>query len=301
LNAFYDVDKKLKEVSAYADAQVSGAQKQIDTLQAQLEAENAQYSVLVSQLSAQQAALSALNGQTQTLASIQAQIAKLKTEINITIDGKNVASSTVGSAQGDYDDAKDKVDQTKPTAGIYGSKYATEYDLLLAKAKALNRGENLADHQTAGGWTVSSVRSEIYNMGLSSVKEWYDRYGKAEGFERGGLAIPGGPKMFGERGIEYGDVEQPTRIYDATKTRLMLEGGHEYAQEAYKGMAEFSRMLAQASGARRRKKEETAALQQRAPVMLKAMLTSVVKNTKDARDFLEEFEETCLPPQRVNA
>ena len=305
LNAFYDVDKKLKEVSAYADAQVSGAQKQIDTLQAQLEAENAQYSVLVSQLSAQQAALSALNGQTQTLASIQAQIAKLKTEINITIDGKNVASSTVGNAQGDYDDAKDHVDQTKPTAGIYGSKYATEYDLLLAKAKALNRGENLADHQTAGGWTVSSVRSEIYNMGLSSVKEWYDRYGKAEGFERGGLAIPGGPKMFGERGIEYGDVEQPTRIYDATKTRLMLEGGHEYAQEAYKGMAEFSRMLAQASGARGDgNKEETAALRKEVRElrgMLKAMLTSVVKNTKDARDFLEEFEETCLPPQRVNA
>ena len=305
LNAFYDVDKKLKEVSAYADAQVSDAQKQIDTLQAQLEAENAQYSVLVSQLSAQQAALSALNGQTQTLASIQAQIAKLKTEINITIDGKNVASSTVGSAQGDYDDAKDKVEQTKPTAGIYGSKYATEYDLLLAKAKALNRGENLADHQTAGGWTVSSVRSEIYNMGLSSVKEWYDRYGKAEGFERGGLAIPGGPKMFGERGIEYGDVEQPTRIYDATKTRLMLEGGHEYAQEAYKGMAEFSRMLARASGARGDgNKEETAALRKEVRElrgMLKAMLTSVVKNTKDARDFLEEFEETGLPPQRVNA
>ena len=305
LDAFYDVDKKLKEVSAYADAQVSDAQKQIDTLQAQLEAENAQYSILVSQLSAQQAALSALNGQTQTLASIQAQIAKLKTEINITIDGKNVASSTVGNAQGDYDDAKDHVDQTKPTAGIYGSKYATEYDLLLAKAKALNRGENLADHQTAGGWTVSSVRSEIYNMGLSSVKEWYDRYGKAEGFERGGLAIPGGPKMFGERGIEYGDVEQPTRIYDATKTRLMLEGGHEYAQEAYKGMAEFSRMLARASGARGDgNKEETAALRKEVRElrgMLKAMLTSVVKNTKDARDFLEEFEETGLPPQRVNA
>ena len=305
LDAFYDVDKKLKEVSAYADAQVSDAQKQIDTLQAQLEAENAQYSILVSQLSAQQAALSALNGQTQTLASIQAQIAKLKTEINITIDGKNVASSTVGNAQGDYDDAKDHVDQTKPTAGIYGSKYATEYDLLLAKAKALNRGENLADHQTAGGWTVSSVRSEIYNMGLPSVKEWYDRYGKAEGFERGGLAIPGGPKMFGERGIEYGDVEQPTRIYDATKTRLMLEGGHEYAQEAYKGMAEFSRMLARASGARGDgNKEETAALRKEVRElrgMLKAMLTSVVKNTKDARDFLEEFEETGLPPQRVNA
>ena len=305
LNAFYDVDKKLKEVSAYADAQVSDAQKQIDTLQAQLEAENAQYSILVSQLSAQQAALSALNGQTQTLASIQAQIAKLKTEINITIDGKNVASSTVGNAQGDYDDAKDKVEQTKPSVGIYGSKYATEYDLLLAKAKALNRGENLADHQTAGGWTVSSVRSEIYNMGLSSVKEWYELWGKIEGFAKGGLAIPGGPKMFGERGIEYGDVLQPTRIYDATKTRLMLEGGHEYAQEAYKGMAEFSRMLARASGARGDgNKEETAALRKEVRElrgMLKAMLTSVVKNTKDARDFLEEFEETGLPPQRVNA
>ena len=300
LDAFYDVDKKLKEVSAYADAQVSDAQKQIDTLQAQLEAENAQYSILVSQLSAQQAALSALNGQTQTLASIQAQIAKLKTEINITIDGKNVASSTVGNAQGDYDDAKDHVDQTKPVVGIYGSKYLTEYDLLVAKVASLNATK--VDGRT--DWTVADARKSMLDW-YGSIEGWYKDAGKREGFERGGLATPGGPKMFGERGIEYGDVEQPTRIYDATKTRLMLEGGHEYAQEAYKGMSEFSRMLARTSGARGDgNKEETAALRKEVRElrgMLKAMLTSVVKNTKDVRDFLEEFEETGLPPQRVNA
>ena len=305
LDAFYDVDKKLKEVSAYADAQVSDAQKQIDTLQAQLEAENAQYSVLVAQLSAQQAALSALNGQTQTLASIQAQIAKLKTEINITIDGKNVASSTVGNAQGDYDDAKDHVDQTKPVVGIYGSKYLTEYDLLVAKVASLNRGEFVNADADTRDWTVAKARQAMIGE-YGSVKNWYLQIGKpVEGFERGGLATPGGPKMFGERGIEYGDVEQPTRIYDATKTRLMLEGGHEYAREAYKGMAEFSRMLARTSGVRGDgNKEETAALRREVRElrgMLKSMLTSVVKNTKDARDFLEEFEESGLPPQRVNA
>ena len=300
LNAFYDVDKKLKEVSAYADAQVSDAQKQIDTLQAQLEAENAQYSILVSQLSAQQAALSALNGQTQTLASIQAQIAKLKTEINITIDGKNMASSTVGNAQGDYDDAKDHVDQTKPVVGIYGSKYLTEYDLLVAKVASLNATK--VDGRT--DWTVADARKSMIEW-YGSIEGWYKDAGKREGFELGGLATPGGPKMFGERKIEYGDVEQPTRIYDATKTRLMLEDGHEYAREAYKGMSEFSRMLARTSGARGDgNKEETAALRKEVRElrgMLKAMLTSVVKNTKDARDFLEEFEETGLPPQRVNA
>ena len=305
LNAFYDVDKKLKEVSAYADAQVSDAQKQIDTLQAQLEAENAQYSILVSQLSAQQAALSALNGQTQTLASIQAQIAKLKTEINITIDGKNVASSTVDNAQGDYDDAKDHVDQTKPVVGIYGSKYLTEYDLLVAKVASLNRGEFVNADADPRDWTVAKARQAMIGE-YGSVKNWYLQIGgPVEGFERGGFATPGGSKMFGERGIEYGDVEQPTRIYDATKTRLMLEGGHEYAREAYKGMAEFSRMLARTSGVRGDgNKEETAALRREVRElrgMLKSMLTSVVKNTKDARDFLEEFEESGLPPQRVNA
>ncbi len=305
LNAFYDVDKKLKEVSAYADAQVSDAQKQIDTLQAQLEAENAQYSILVSQLSAQQAALSALNGQTQTLASIQAQIAKLKTEINITIDGKNVASSTVDNAQGDYDDAKDHVDQTKPVVGIYGSKYLTEYDLLVAKVASLNRGEFVNADADTRDWTVAKARQAMIGE-YGSVKNWYLQIGgPVEGFERGGFATPGGSKMFGERGIEYGDVEQPTRIYDATKTRLMLEGGHEYAREAYKGMAEFSRMLARTSGVRGDgNKEETAALRREVRElrgMLKSMLTSVVKNTKDARDFLEEFEESGLPPQRVNA
>ena len=305
LDAFYDVDKKLKEVSAYADAQVSDAQKQIDTLQAQLEAENAQYSILVSQLSAQQAALSALNGQTQTLASIQAQIAKLKTEINITIDGKNVASSTVDNAQGDYDDAKDHVDQTKPVVGIYGSKYLTEYDLLVAKVASLNRGEFVNADADTRDWTVAKARQAMIGE-YGSVKNWYLQIGgPVEGFERGGFATPGGSKMFGERGIEYGDVEQPTRIYDATKTRLMLEGGHEYAREAYKGMAEFSRMLARTSGVRGDgNKEETAALRREVRElrgMLKSMLTSVVKNTKDARDFLEEFEESGLPPQRVNA
>ena len=306
LNAFYDVDKKLKEVSSLADSQVSDAQKQIDTLQAQLDAENAQYSILVSQLEAQQGALAALSGQNQTLASIRQQIANLKTQINITVEGQKTASTVVDNAQKDYDSAKDQVEQTKPKVGIYGSKYATEYDLLRAKVTSLNRGEYVdpAFGIPAGGWNVSNARQAMIKQS-GSVAAWYREYGKAEGFERGGLALPGGFKMFGERGIEYGDVEQPTRIYDATKTRLMLEGGHEYAREAYKGMAEFSRMLARTSGARSDgNKGETAALRKEVRelrVMLKAMLTSVVKNTKDARDFLEEFDETGLPQQRVNA
>ena len=305
LDAFYDLDKKLKEVSTIADSQVSDAQKEITTLQAQLDAENAQYSILVSQLEAQQGALAALSGQNQTLASIRQQIANLKTQINITVEGQKTASTVVDNAQKDYDSAKDQVEQTKPKVGIYGSKYATEYDLLLAKASAMTANKTLNEWQGTGyNWTVADVRKEIAKYGMT-VRSWYENYGKAEGFERGGLALPGGFKMFGERGIEYGDVEQPTRIYDAAKTRLMLEGGHEYAREAYNGMVEFSRMLARSSGARGDgNKEETAALRREVRelrVMLKAMLTSVVKNTKDARDFLEEFDETGLPQQRVNA
>ena len=304
LDAFYDVDKKLKEVSAYADAQVSDAQKQIDTLQAQLEAENAQYSILVSQLSAQQAALSALNGQTQTLASIQAQIAKLKTEINITIDGKNVASSTVGNAQGDYDDAKDHVDQNKPVVGIYGSKYLTEYDLLVAKVASLNRGEFVNADADTRDWTVAKARQAMIGE-YGSVKNWYLQISKpVEGFERGALQRPAAPKMFGERGSSTATSSSPRASMTPRRRGSCLKAGTSTPGSLHKGMAEFSRMLARTSGGvvtKQGRNRRAAEGSPGAAGMLKSMLTSVVKNTKDARDFLEEFEESGLPPQRVNA
>ena len=306
LDAFYDVDKKLKDVSAIADAQVSDAQKQITTLQAQLDAENAQYSILVSQLSAQQAALSALNGQNQTLAGIQQQIANLKTQINITIDGVKSSSSTVGNAQGDYDHAKEDVEQNKPKVGIYGSKYATEYELLLAKVASLNRGEYLDPSFgiPAGSWTIARARQAMIGES-GSVGAWYREYGKAEGFEHGGLATPGGGKFFGERGIEWGDVAQPTRIYDAQKTMLMQENAFTYARDAYTGMMNASRLFAAPAVGVVNGGNRDVLLGLRKDVqdlhgMLKTLLTSISKNTKDARDFLEEFDELGIA-ERVNA
>lgn len=203
LNAFYDVDKKLKEVSSLADSQVSDAQKQIDTLQAQLDAENAQYSILVSQLEAQQGALAALSGQNQTLASIRQQIANLKTQINITVEGQKTASTVVDNAQKDYDSAKDQVEQTKPKVGIYGSKYATEYDLMLAKVASLNRGEYVDPTFgiTAGGWTITNARQAMIDV-YGSVSEWYKNAGKAEGFATGGLTPTDEPFWVGEEGPE---------------------------------------------------------------------------------------------------
>ena len=221
LDAFYDVDKKLKEVSSLADSQVSDAQKQIDTLQAQLDAENAQYSILVSQLEAQQGALAALSGQNQTLASIQQQIANLKTQINITVDGQKTASTVVDNAQKDYDSAKDQVEQTKPSAGIYGSKYATQYDLMLAKVASLNRGEYVDPTFgiTAGGWTITNARQAMIDV-YGSVPEWYKNAGKIEGFAKGGLASGWG--IAGEYGPELIDFSTPGRVYTAEQTRQIL-------------------------------------------------------------------------------
>uniref|UniRef100_UPI003AB5FCCE hypothetical protein n=1 Tax=Alistipes communis TaxID=2585118 RepID=UPI003AB5FCCE len=260
LDAFYDVDKKLKEVGALANSQASDAQKQLTTLQAQLDAENAQYSVLVSQLEAQQAALSALSGQNQTLAGIQSQIANLKTQINITVQGQQSASTVVDNAQKDYDHAKDQVEQTKPGGtgtptnpggtdtptnpytGVYGSKYPSDHALCQAKADAMNADKVPNDITPGKPWTAIDIMVAIYRNKMTT-RQWYEKHGKDEGFARGGLAMPGGGKFFGEEGIEYGDVARPTRVYDAQKTLLMQENAYDFARDAYEGMAEMSRLL----------------------------------------------------------
>lgn len=61
---------------------------------------------------------------------------------------------------------------------MYGSKYNTEMDLLIAKVGQLN--------QTAEGgktnWTVSDVQKAIKDAGFSGTGDWYNNYGVQEGF-----------------------------------------------------------------------------------------------------------------------
>ena len=203
LDAFYGVDKKLKDVSGIADKQVSAADRQLAVLGSQLSVQEAQYGVLSAQLSA-------LGSQNSTLASIDAQIAGLKGVL-----------SGLDSAKGDYQSALDKVNGIKPNTGVYGSNYLTEYDLLVAKVASLNRGEYIDPNFgiPAGGWTIANARQAMLDT-YGSVTEWYKNAGKIEGFAKGGLASGWG--IAGEYGPELIDFSTPGRVYTAEQTRQIL-------------------------------------------------------------------------------
>lgn len=203
LDAFYGVDKKLKDVSGIASKQVSAADRQLAALGSQLSVQEAQYGVLSAQLSA-------LGSQNATLASINAQIAGLKG-----------ALSGLDSAKGNYQSALDKVNEIKPNTGIYGSNYLTEYDLLSAKVASLNRGEYIDPSFgiPAGGWTIANARQAMIDT-FGSVPEWYKNAGKLEGFAKGGLASGWG--IAGEYGPELIDFSTPGRVYTAEQTRQIL-------------------------------------------------------------------------------
>ena len=203
LDAFYGVDKKLKDVSGIADKQVSAADRQLAVLGSQLSVQEAQYGVLSAQLSA-------LGSQNSTLASIDAQIAGLKGVL-----------SGLDSAKGDYQSALDKVNEIKPNTGVYGSNYLTEYDLMAAKVASLNRGEYIDPNFgiPAGGWTIANARQAMLDT-YGSVPEWYKNAGKIEGFAKGGLASGWG--IAGEYGPELIDFSTPGRVYTAEQTRQIL-------------------------------------------------------------------------------
>ena len=197
LDAFYGVDKKLKDVSWIADKQVSAADRQLAVLGSQLSVQEAQYGVLSAQLSA-------LGSQNATLASIDAQIS-----------GLEGALSGLDSAKNGYQSALDKVNGIKPNTGVYGSNYLTEYDLLVAKVASLNATN--VDGRT--DWTVADARKSMIDT-YGSVPEWYKNAGKIEGFAKGGLASGWG--IAGEYGPELIDFSTPGRVYTAEQTRQIL-------------------------------------------------------------------------------
>ena len=73
--------------------------------------------------------------------------------------------------------------------------------ILQNKADALNRGETLSPGQVAGGWTADKVADAIKAEGMT-IEEWYDRFGKLEGFASGGITPVNRPFWVGENGPE---------------------------------------------------------------------------------------------------
>lgn len=103
------------------------------------------------------------------------------------------------------------------SGGVSGGGSAWD-SILQEKADALNRGETLSPGQTAGGWTADKVLDQIHQDGMT-IEEWYDRFGKPEGFASGGITPVGKPFWVGENGPElmmsprqYGVLSNPASM-----------------------------------------------------------------------------------------
>ena len=83
--------------------------------------------------------------------------------------------------------SKELIEAAKNTGVVINSiedlhKITDAYDRLLAqKADNLNASMYTTAKVAAGGWTSDLVRQEILSRGMT-VKEWYDKYGKSEGY-----------------------------------------------------------------------------------------------------------------------
>lgn len=168
---FWNVEQKLKDAESVAGKQLSEAQKN--------------YNALESQLKTQQSMLDALGLNNSSLDAINAQIVTVGQQLAEALGNLNIAQSNPNyggtTSSGGYVSWQDK--------------------LLQEKADALNAGQTLAPGQTAGGWTPDRVLDAIKENGMT-VSEWYEKFGKAEGFASGGITPRNKPFWVGEEGPE---------------------------------------------------------------------------------------------------
>ena len=192
MDAFYEVEGKLKAVREASEKQASTAEKQVTALEKQLEA--------------QQAQLDALATQQATLEEIDAQIAAVGKELADAIKTLKIAQSNPNYNPG------------SSAGGSSANAYQTWEDRLLAeKVASLNRGEyiDLSFGISAGSWNASNTKQAMIDR-YGSVEEWYRQVGKIEGF-----AVPGWA-IVGERGPELVNFSTPGRVYTAEQTQQML-------------------------------------------------------------------------------
>ena len=196
LDAFYDVDQRLKAAQDVAGNQLSTADRQLAKLQEQLDAQNA--------------ALAALQEQTLTLAEIDAQIAELKPILEAALAAKNAAQNAATSAG-----------VSGGSSG--GSSQKTMSQILSEKVESLNRGEFIDKNFGigAGGWNVQNTVDAMVSQ-YGSVQEWYKQAGKYEGFASGGLTPRNTPFLVGEKGPELMMSPQQYGVLSNSATRQLM-------------------------------------------------------------------------------
>lgn len=188
---FWNVEQKLKDAESVAGKQLSEAQKS--------------YNALESQLKTQQSMLDALGLNNSSLDAINAQIVTVGQQLAEALGNLNIA-------------------QSNPNYGgtTSGGGFVSWQDKLLQeKADALNAGQTLAPGQTAGGWTPDKVLDAIEENGWT-FPEWYEKFGKLEGFAAGGLTPRNTPFLVGEKGPELMMSPQQYGVLNNQSTRQLM-------------------------------------------------------------------------------
>ena len=188
---FWNVEQKLKDAESVAGKQLSEAQKS--------------YNALESQLKTQQSMLDALGLNNSSLDAINAQIVTVGQQLAEALGNLNIAQSNPN-----YGGA---------TSG--GGFVSWQDKLLQEKADALNAGQTLAPGQTAGGWTPEKVLDAIKENGWT-VSEWYEKFGKPEGFASGGITPRNTPFLVGEKGPELMMSPQQYGVLNNQATRQLM-------------------------------------------------------------------------------
>ena len=89
-------------------------------------------------------------------------------------------------------------------SGLYGTNFNSENAILSAKTALLKK---------EGCWNTTNLKNYMEMVGLT-VKEWYERHGKAEGFATGGITPVNEPFWVGEHGKELVMSQQSYRVMD---------------------------------------------------------------------------------------
>ena len=191
LDAFYGVDRKLLDAGDYAARQLRQQQSQEDLLKSQIGVSSMTNDLLAQQTASVLAQIAAAES---TLAAALGQVGKPSYTGGTSTStgaGTGAGTGTITNANGTVSSGQGNIVLGNGTGAGASSGWLSDWEILQAKADALNAGSTLAPGQTAGGptgggptgggWTAPSVSQAIKDAGLT-LGQWLDQYGKAEGF-----------------------------------------------------------------------------------------------------------------------
>jgi hypothetical protein len=91
--------------------------------------------------------------------------------------------------------------------------------LLAGKAASLNA----SGYGAKSDWTAAQVAQEIANAGMT-ISQWYNNFGKIEGFATGGITPANRPFLVGENGPELVVSPQQWGVINNTDSMALMRG-----------------------------------------------------------------------------